>query len=677
MKKLKLFCVALAFILLMPYICYAQDSTDQTEVPFEDVSSTAPEFNGADEWTLPELTQAYELGLTTEKSMQKMSSSITREEFCELAVLFYEKYTGKEAAIPVSSPFKDTTNPTILKAVGLGITNGFTPTSFNPAGFISKQDMAVMIVRAMKAGGIDTSVTTKVTAFMDANKIGKNALSSVEALQERGVLKGEKYDSVGGTDRYKLEPQGSISKQEAIILLKRTFEYSCMVRNASKWGPEVYIPKLKFSDKYLYSEDVQVFENDLFDLKIAPKTPVDKNFEKRMYDIIKYMEAETGFLSNHNNTKKWQITADISSSYSFDFDRSIYSDGYSFSNTRALSPIADGSYEDQEIINIAFYLVLSNYSFNDKVSVNNTLINAIKKYAIIKIQDNYFDSEYLPPYKYTQGLLINEKKRFEAELSSDPELFFRNITNMETMGIYDYDFFPEMSLYSKAYYILFDYISETYGKNKLYLCFSDVVDATQSIFSDIDDLIYNLKMRTNKNLFNDFSIWYNRNKNNYDINNSNYFDRNIEPIYNEVSDIEVYHPDYIGNTGTNPSINVVSYFPQLDYYNNYKFVDDTITIDYTSAIATAQINGFEVKGISLTYTQIKKYITQGLTFEVYDANSDLIFKGPTDKLFPGITIKSGYMIFYGGVKIVLHTKPGTTIKYDDGSYVTSQLLVKQ
>lgn len=152
MQKLKLLCVALALILLLPYICYAQDDTVQNEISDEDTVSAAPEFNEADEWTLPELTQAYELGLTTEKSMQKMSSSITREEFCELAVLFYEKYTGKEAAIPANNPFNDTTNPIILKAVELGITNGFTPTSFNPGGPISKQDMAVMIVRAMKAG---------------------------------------------------------------------------------------------------------------------------------------------------------------------------------------------------------------------------------------------------------------------------------------------------------------------------------------------------------------------------------------------------------------------------------------------------------------------------------------------------------------------------------------------
>lgn len=675
MQKLKLLYVALALILLLPYICYAQDDTVQNEISDEDTVSAAPEFNEADEWTLPELTQAYELGLTTEKSMQKMSSSITREEFCELAVLFYEKYTGKEAAIPANNPFNDTTNPIILKAVELGITNGFTPTSFNPGGPISKQDMAVMIVRAMKAGGIDTSVTTKVTAFMDAKEIGGHALSSVEALQERGVLKGEKYDSVNGTARYKLDPLGSISKQEAIILLKRAFEYSRMVYNASKWGPEVYIPKLNPGDAYLYSEDVQVFENDLFEFKIAPNTPVDKNFEKRMYDIIKYIGAETGF--NYNNSKKWHITADISSSYSFDFDRNIYSYGYSFNNTRTLSPIADGSYENQEIINIAFYLVLGNYSFNDKVSVNNTLIDAIKKYAIIKIQDNYFDSEYLPPYKYTQGLLVNEKKRFEEELSSDPELFFRNIKNLGIFGIYDREFYPEKSLYSKAYYILFDYIGETYGKNNLFLCFSDVVNKTQSIFNDIDDLIYNLKMRTNKNLFNDFSIWYNKNKHNYDITDANYIADNTAPIYNEVSDIELYHPDYIGNTGTNPGINVVSYFPQLNYYNNYKFTGDTITIDYASAIAIAQINGFELKGISLSYIQMKEYFAQGLTYEVYDANGDLIYKGPTEKLYPGITIKSGYMFFYGGVKIVLHAKPGMTIKYDDGSYVTSQLLVKQ
>ncbi len=66
-----------------------------------------------------------------------MTKPITREEFCELAVLLYEKVT-ETAAAPVSpNPFTDTTNSQILKAYALGITTGTSTTTFSPNTLIN------------------------------------------------------------------------------------------------------------------------------------------------------------------------------------------------------------------------------------------------------------------------------------------------------------------------------------------------------------------------------------------------------------------------------------------------------------------------------------------------------------------------------------------------------------
>ncbi|MPN51176.1 hypothetical protein SDC9_198818 [bioreactor metagenome] len=64
------------------------------------------------DWAKPELQTAYDLGLIPDILIDAdMTKPITREEFCELAVLLDEKVTG-QAVQPVSpDPFTDTANP--------------------------------------------------------------------------------------------------------------------------------------------------------------------------------------------------------------------------------------------------------------------------------------------------------------------------------------------------------------------------------------------------------------------------------------------------------------------------------------------------------------------------------------------------------------------------------------
>ncbi len=75
-------------------------------------------YSDASDWAQPELKKANELGLIP--SMLKgadMTKPITREEFCELAVLLFEKVTKTTATPGSPNPFTDTTNGQILKAL--------------------------------------------------------------------------------------------------------------------------------------------------------------------------------------------------------------------------------------------------------------------------------------------------------------------------------------------------------------------------------------------------------------------------------------------------------------------------------------------------------------------------------------------------------------------------------
>ena len=100
----------------------------------------------------PSWQEADELGLIPDILIGvDMTQPITREEFCELAVLLYEKVTG-EPGKPVSpNPFTDTSKAQILKAFKLGITTGTSATTFSPDALINREQCATMLFRAIKA----------------------------------------------------------------------------------------------------------------------------------------------------------------------------------------------------------------------------------------------------------------------------------------------------------------------------------------------------------------------------------------------------------------------------------------------------------------------------------------------------------------------------------------------
>jgi hypothetical protein len=85
------------------------------------------------------LEKANDAGLIPEILKGKdLTKPITREEFAELALLLYEKTTGKAVTIP-QNPFTDTVNPQVLKAFSIGITQGTSTTTFEPNVLINRE----------------------------------------------------------------------------------------------------------------------------------------------------------------------------------------------------------------------------------------------------------------------------------------------------------------------------------------------------------------------------------------------------------------------------------------------------------------------------------------------------------------------------------------------------------
>lgn len=131
-------------------------------------------------------------------------NQITRAEFAVIIVKAFklENKTGKI--------FNDTANhwakDQIATAQAYGIVGGYNETTFGPNDPITREQMAVMIV---KAAGI-TDVTGGVN-FSDGEKISSWATSAIETAVSHKILTGYPDNTFG--------PQGNASRAEAATVI--------------------------------------------------------------------------------------------------------------------------------------------------------------------------------------------------------------------------------------------------------------------------------------------------------------------------------------------------------------------------------------------------------------------------------------------------------------------------
>ena len=180
-------------------------------------SLTAATLDGTQSaWAEEELKKAYAYGLTYPDIMKNFSAAITREEFCTIVVKLYEQLTGKTAE-PGADPFTDTDNPEILKAYNLKIVYGTAADKFSPASHITRQEICVMIFRALDVGipGLDKSAPAAFD-FTDAGKIASWAIDAVKFAYKNEIMK--------GTGNNQISPLDNTTREQAIVLLKRTYE---------------------------------------------------------------------------------------------------------------------------------------------------------------------------------------------------------------------------------------------------------------------------------------------------------------------------------------------------------------------------------------------------------------------------------------------------------------------
>ncbi|MBN2795824.1 MAG: S-layer homology domain-containing protein [Clostridia bacterium] len=147
-----------------------------------------------------------------------MQQPITREEFAELTVWLYAKAKNMNRNDLVQwNPFSDTDNEMVAKAFNIGIVSGtgydqLDRRVFSPKNKVTRQEMAVMIVKELRLLGID--VTPKYTLkFADDSSIASWAYDAVAYASESGIISG-----VGDN---KVAPTANATREQAMTIINK------------------------------------------------------------------------------------------------------------------------------------------------------------------------------------------------------------------------------------------------------------------------------------------------------------------------------------------------------------------------------------------------------------------------------------------------------------------------
>lgn len=197
------------------------------------------------DWAKAEVEKAENYGITANlysmgiESGNYFQDNITREEFATLIVGCIEQLEigvfaplePDEEYIEISEDtplkdiygveFTDTDNEDVYIAYEMGIVKGVGNDMFAPKQNITRQEIAVMMHRAIQYAEQETGLkyindNSEINGFSDLSSVADWAVASVGTLANNGIMK--------GTGETTLSPLDNTSREQAIILAGRIFE---------------------------------------------------------------------------------------------------------------------------------------------------------------------------------------------------------------------------------------------------------------------------------------------------------------------------------------------------------------------------------------------------------------------------------------------------------------------
>ncbi|MBQ3038195.1 MAG: M15 family metallopeptidase [Clostridia bacterium] len=192
--------IALIFILLtFSTSVYAYDIHDWVKDDFKALSSCGILFSGLFEGN--------------------MTDNITRRDFCELVMNLYTEDCEDVRIISSDyNVFSDTKDVNVLKAYKAGIISGKGDGIFDPDGYITRQEIGVILSRVINKISIDYNVFRNqvleyANEFCDCLDTAEWAIDDMSAVYYYGVI--------NGVGNGRIAPLENTTKEQAICMVNR------------------------------------------------------------------------------------------------------------------------------------------------------------------------------------------------------------------------------------------------------------------------------------------------------------------------------------------------------------------------------------------------------------------------------------------------------------------------
>lgn len=184
----------------------------------------APNLSTAASWAREGIQSAYAKGFIPADLQNSYNSTITRAEFCRMAVQWLEYATGKTIDTILSekgvardpNAFDDTKDEYILAAYALDITTGTvaptasTPGKFTPNGSFSREQAAAMIRNVCKVYGAKV-VDTPSQGFTDIGTASGWAVDGINFCYANRIMNGTSTSSLV------FSPAQAYSREQSIV----------------------------------------------------------------------------------------------------------------------------------------------------------------------------------------------------------------------------------------------------------------------------------------------------------------------------------------------------------------------------------------------------------------------------------------------------------------------------
>lgn len=193
-----------------------------------DKQVSAPNLDTASTWAQSRITSAVKKGFVPTDLQNNYKNTITREQFCRMAVMYLEYATGKDIDTILSekdltinpNAFEDTDNRYILAAYALGITKGTSapsegkPGVFTPDGSFSREMAATMLARVSKVLGENTG-NAPDAGYADIGAASSWAVDGINFCYASGVMTGTSKTPL------KFSPKEAFTVEQSITTFDR------------------------------------------------------------------------------------------------------------------------------------------------------------------------------------------------------------------------------------------------------------------------------------------------------------------------------------------------------------------------------------------------------------------------------------------------------------------------